>query len=461
MINRLLPFIFIVIFQLAKAQNEFVTIWKPSNPSTTITNSVPYESNSNQIWFPARGNNFNVYWEEIGFPTHNGSINNITSSINFLIDFGTPFNPNTSDATYKIWVEKGNGDLKAIKFGESINPNLPVPTFYANGDAKKLIEVSQWGNNTWTTFDYGFTNCTNMDVTATDLPNFSNATNLSFMFYSCNKLLGNPSFGNWDTSNITNMRFLFATGSAFNQPIGNWDVSNVTDMGWMFHYLTTFNQPLNNWNTSKVTKMDHMFHQCASFNQPLSNWDTSSVTDMSTMFTGSTSFNQNLGMWDLSSLNSAQNILANTGLDCENYDRTLYGWRYNPNTPNNINIGLVAPLIYANPLAIDARNYLINNKGWSIVGDTYNGECKSVILANKEVHTISELQIYPNPASQYIFLKSKVKILTAEIIDKSGKLISKETNPKEKIDIKSLSNGNYFLILYLTNEKRTFKFIKN
>ena len=76
--------------------------------------------------------------------------------------------------------------------------------------------------------------------------------------------------------------------------ISTWDVSNVTNMAWMFAEATSFNQPLNNWNVSKVTTMAMMFVEATSFNQPLNNWNVSKVTNMEAMFWGATSFNQPL-----------------------------------------------------------------------------------------------------------------------------------------------------------------------
>ena len=43
--------------------------------------------------------------------------------------------------------------------------------------------------------------------------------------------------GSWDTSNVTNMCYMFYNNKVFNQDIGSWDTSNVTDMSRMFEVL--------------------------------------------------------------------------------------------------------------------------------------------------------------------------------------------------------------------------------
>ena len=91
-------------------------------------------------------------------------------------------------------------------------------------------------------------------------------------------------FNDIDTSEITNMSYLFSYKDKFNGDISKWDVSNVTDMKYMFYKCRSFNQPLNNWDVYNVKYMIGMFHKCESFNQDISNWDVSNIKYNSNMF---------------------------------------------------------------------------------------------------------------------------------------------------------------------------------
>ena len=113
---------------------------------------------------------------------------------------------------------------------------------------------------------------------------------------------------NWDTSEVTVMRYLFYDACSFNQPIGDWDVSNVTDMDNMFSNANSFNQPIGDWDVSNVTDMNNMFYGASSFNQPIGDWEVSNVTDMDSMFSNASSFNQPIGNWDVSNVTSMNNM---------------------------------------------------------------------------------------------------------------------------------------------------------
>lgn len=460
--NYKLPFFFFAILfsQLLKSQTDFVTVWKPSNTSSAISGGT--NSTSTQIWFPGKGNNFNVTWEEIGFTSHNGSMTNISSTDKFLIDFGTPLNPIPSEATYKVSVSNGQGTFERIKFPEfaAISPALQIPVIPTfNGDTNKILEVAQWGNIQWLSFEGSFAKCINLDITATDSPNLSMATSTSMMFYECNSLIGNPSFNNWNTSNITNMSHMFASAGNFNQPLGNWDTSKVTNMVWMFHYLSKFNQPLLNWDVSKVTNMDHMFHICTDFNQPLNSWNVSNVTSMRSILENTAAFNQPLSNWNLISVTNAIDMIYLSGIDCDHYNETLIGWASNPSNHSNINLGSVAPLNYSSTAALNAKNILITGKNWSFTGDIYNPECETRLGISENVSK-NKIHFYPNPASDYMYIKNLEQEADYIIFDYSGKIVLQGNLNKKEINIKSLPKANYILHIKTKNWIENFKFIK-
>ena len=80
---------------------------------------------------------------------------------------------------------------------------------------------------------------------------------------------------------------MFNGATSFNQPIGDWNVSNVTDMKLMFREADSFNQPIGDWDVSNVTNMRMVFGTSSyrsenriAFNQDIGNWDVSNVTNM-------------------------------------------------------------------------------------------------------------------------------------------------------------------------------------
>lgn len=140
--------LFIFLLCIVKAQNEFITIWKPaSTVIQPVTVSAPYQASSQQIWFPGIGENYDIYWEEVDYPQHNGSLTNITSTKQVLIDFGTSI-AEKNDAKYRVKVSNGNGVFQHIKFGDVQEVQLQdqiFPVWQINGSADKILEIEQWG----------------------------------------------------------------------------------------------------------------------------------------------------------------------------------------------------------------------------------------------------------------------------------------------------------------------------
>jgi surface protein len=190
--------------------------------------------------------------------------------------------------------------------------------------------------------EWDVSNVTNMKNLFLRNPNFnedisrwnvSNVTNMESMFADAKAF--NQTLDTWNVSNVTNMNSMFAGAENFNQPLDNWNVSNVTNMGFMFAGAKSFNQPLNNWNVGNVTNMGSMFARAESFNQPLDNWNVSNVTNMNLMFQSATKFNQPLNSWNVSNVMGIRFMFAEaTSMQEENKPHTIQlAERLRPSVP--------------------------------------------------------------------------------------------------------------------------------
>lgn len=89
----------------------------------------------------------------------------------------------------------------------------------------------------------------------------SKCTSFKCMFQSYVYFTGKGIEG-WDTSNVTNMSFMFCRASKFNCNIGKWLVSSVVNMNNMFSRATSFNCDLRSWDLPSLIHMNNMFY-CA------------------------------------------------------------------------------------------------------------------------------------------------------------------------------------------------------
>lgn len=375
----------------ATAQQPFITTWKTDNAGS---------SNSTSITIPTggAGYNYEVDWNNDGTYDQSGITGNVTH------DFGVA-------GTYTIRLR---GAFPRIYFNNT-------------GDRQKLLDVSQWGDIAWTTMNGAFHGCSNLNITAADLPNLNGVTDMLQMFRGCTALNGPANMGSWNTANVTtmsvmfgdalafnqpigawntaavtnmsflfdgatsfnqpigswntagvtNMQAMFQTASAFNQPVENWNTANVTNMGNLFSFASAFDQPVGNWNTAKVTNMGALFQRTDNFNQSLANWNTTKVTNMGNMFYNALAFNQSLGTWTLNAAVDLSVMLSSSGMDCDHYSATLIGWSNNPATPNGRSLGAHGRLYGTNTTAARIN---LGNKGWSVSGDVASGtDCSAAL----------------------------------------------------------------------------------
>ncbi len=251
----------------------FITVWKTDNFGVTEDNQI-------KIMTQGVGYDYEISWGDGIKDTHvSGDIIHTytepgTYTVSILGDF-----PHIYNSSY---THMGMGDNQKI------------------GDAQKLLSIEQWGNNPWKSMSSAFMDCKNLVINATDVPDLTHLTDMSYMFMYAKYM--NKEINNWDVSSVTNMRGLFKGARFFNQDLNNWDVSNVNEMSYMFYDAGNFNQNISDWDVSKVTNMSYMFYFADNFNQPLGNWDVFSVEYMNGMFYMAEIFNQDIGDWDVSSV---------------------------------------------------------------------------------------------------------------------------------------------------------------
>ena len=87
-----------------------------------------------------------------------------------------------------------------------------------------------------------------------------------------------------DTSEITDMSYLFNGLCIRNIKIDEWNISNVTDMDCMFMGCCELNADLSSWDTKNVRRMNRMFSNCFDFKCDLSSWNVSNVIYYNSIF---------------------------------------------------------------------------------------------------------------------------------------------------------------------------------
>lgn len=132
---------------------------------------------------------------------------------------------------------------------------------------------------------YGCKAITNLDLSSWNISN--KLTILEDAFYLMSKLQ-TVNVSNWDTSNVTNMKYVFCSCSKLNTIIGlnTWNTQSATSFYSMFNGLEiTSLLDISNWNVSNVTNMYNMFRMCDLLESiDLSSWDVSNVTNFSYIF---------------------------------------------------------------------------------------------------------------------------------------------------------------------------------
>ena len=212
---------------------------------------------------------------------------------NYTVDWG-----DGTDATDHTAADAMHTYTAAADYEVRIIGNFPRIYFNNTGDREKIIAITQWGTQQWTSMEGAFYGASNLAGQASDAPDLDNVTNMANMFDAA--AIFNQNIGAWNVSNVTSMANMFDDAAVFNQNIGGWNVSAVTDMSSMFDDATAFDQDLGDWNVSSVTNMTSMLEgvtlSTANYDALLRGWSTLTLQGDVT-FHGGTSTYCNAVAW--------------------------------------------------------------------------------------------------------------------------------------------------------------------
>ncbi len=255
----------------------------------------------------------------------------------------------------------------ATSFNQDLNNwdtrNVTTMRFMFGGASGFNGDISTWNTSSLSNIIDMFNGASsfNRDINSWDV---SNVTSLRGIFAFAGSF--NQDLDNWNTALVTSMARTFDRASSFNGDISTWNTANVTDMFIMFQGARNFNRDISSWDVGNVRSMRTMFNKARAFNQDIGNWNTSNVQTMRLTFFDASAFDHDLGAWDLSSVTDMQDMLRNSALSVENYDKTLIGWA-SQTVPSGLGLGAQGLIYSCNAEA--ERQSLVTDDGWTISGD--------------------------------------------------------------------------------------------
>ncbi|MBR4406932.1 MAG: BspA family leucine-rich repeat surface protein, partial [Clostridia bacterium] len=176
--------------------------------------------------------------------------------------------------------------LKTLIQGEGVSSNQSITSIVFDKYSTYANTFPIWENGTPVDIDgVGYIRMFSDDVAKRyilSVGNIHSHPNSSTMFngyFALTTLV----FNNFDTSNVTDMSWMFKGSSPDTLDLSNFDTSNVTDMNEMFSNCSASITFPTNFGSS-ATDMSSMFYAYKGSSLNLSNFNTSNVTDMSRMF---------------------------------------------------------------------------------------------------------------------------------------------------------------------------------
>ncbi len=296
-----------------------------------------------------------------------------------------------------ILTQNGNLDFvydrNMYESGETYSYNItganPVNAIIAN--------IYTVPTNSTSSGNIGWTSNNNVKSANFELSFFDfKPTSTAYWFYGDYYLASITNANNLDTSRTTNMQSMFENAgldaTTFNADLGGWNTSNVTNMHYMFkcYYVQLFGgygyracKPttwsigdLSGWDTGNVADMHGMFYY-AGYSATawtigdLSGWNTKKNTDMTVMFgeagySASTWDIGDIGKWDVGNVQTMDSAFRDAGYKATTWNvGNLSGW----NTSNVTDMSYMFKNAGYNATAWDIGNLNYvdeEHKGWDV-----------------------------------------------------------------------------------------------
>lgn len=180
--------------------------------------------------------------------------------------------------------------------GQTLEIHTSAEKFYLNANCEEMFAAYNnndgSNNNLIHLFSIDFADC-----------DTSKVTNMSEMFLECLDLMRLYNLNLFDTSNVTDMSYMFwkmgynyrdySDMAVWTLDLSSFNTANVTNMSRMFYGCTASEITINpdKFSTANVTNMAHMFNEANRLRSfDFSKFDTSKVTDMSYMLDSLVSF---------------------------------------------------------------------------------------------------------------------------------------------------------------------------
>ena len=318
--------------------SEFINSNNTENLSASIMiNAVQVSVNSvmkngysakTEFW----SDTYRPYIESISFEKNTGNVPSTCDISNLCFDVSD----NASlKKVYAYLKSSGNSDASGnALYNLYIASDAPIfaPINCSNmfGDFASLKTIDFNGNfntSNVTNMSYMFTK--NSSLVSLDLNSFNtvNVSTMGGMFENCS-LLQNLYINNFNTSRLSGMWFMFARCSALTTlDLSSFDTSKATSTSNMFNGCASLvTLDLSNFNTSNMTSMTAMFANCSSLaSLDLSGFNTSKVTNMSNMFSQCKVLTKlNLNNFNTSNVTNMNSMFYNcktiTDLDLSNFN---------------------------------------------------------------------------------------------------------------------------------------------